>query len=98
MTTVTLPAEDRGGLFSLHWGNWRLALIIAVAAFVIAIPLLPPDVSFWVCAAATVLVAANSTVTNTSTGSDGQVRYYRLRLELVREDDRWLTSDVQFVR
>ena len=47
---------------------------------------------------ATVLVAANSTVTNTSTGSEAQVRYYRLRLGLVREDDRWLTSDVQFVR
>lgn len=47
---------------------------------------------------ATVLVAANSTVTNTSTGSEGEVRYYRLRLELVREDDRWLTSDVRFVR
>lgn len=47
---------------------------------------------------ATVLVAANSTVTNTGTGADGQVRYYRLRLRLVREDDRWLTSDLQFVR
>ncbi|PKH41853.1 hypothetical protein CXG46_08320 [Nocardioides alpinus] len=47
---------------------------------------------------ATVLIAANSTVTNTSTGSEGQVRYYRLRLDLVREDDRWLTSNVQFVR
>lgn len=47
---------------------------------------------------ATVLVAANSTVTNTSTRSEAQVRYYRLRLGLVREDDRWLTSDVQFVR
>lgn len=47
---------------------------------------------------ATVLVAANSTVTNTSTGSDGQVRYYRLRLRLVRQDGRWLTSDLQFVR
>jgi Mce-associated membrane protein len=47
---------------------------------------------------ATVLVAANSTVTNASTGDDGQVRYYRLRLRLVREDDRWLTSDLQFVR
>ena len=47
---------------------------------------------------ATVLVAANSTVTNTSTGSEGQVRYYRLRLDLVREGERWLTSDVQFVR
>jgi Mce-associated membrane protein len=29
---------------------------------------------------ATVLVAANSTVTNTGTGDEGQVRYYRLRL------------------
>lgn len=47
---------------------------------------------------ATVLVAANSTVTNTGTGSDGQVRYYRLRLDLVREGERWLTSNVQFVR
>jgi Mce-associated membrane protein len=47
---------------------------------------------------ATVLVAANSTVTNTGTGAEGQVRYYRLRLRLVREDDRWLTSDLQFVR
>lgn len=47
---------------------------------------------------ATVLVAANSTVTNTSTGSDGEVRYYRLRLDLVREGERWLTSNVQFVR
>ena len=46
----------------------------------------------------TVLVAANSTVTNTSTGSEGQVRYYRLRLDLVREGERWLTSNVQFVR
>ena len=48
--------------------------------------------------AATVLVAANSTVTNAATGAEGQVRYYRLRLRLVREDDRWLTSDLQFVR
>jgi Mce-associated membrane protein len=47
---------------------------------------------------ATVLIAANSTVTNTSTGSEGQVRYYRLRLDLVREGGRWLTSNVQFVR
>ena len=47
---------------------------------------------------ATVLIAANSTVTNTSTGSKGQVRYYRLRLDLVRKGERWLTSDVQFVR
>lgn len=47
---------------------------------------------------ATVLVAANSTVTNNATGDEGQVRYYRLRLELVREDGRWLTDDLRFVR
>ena len=47
---------------------------------------------------ATVLVAANSTVTNSSTAGEGQVRYYRLRLELVREDGRWLTDDLRFVR
>jgi Mce-associated membrane protein len=45
-----------------------------------------------------VLIAANSTVTNTKTGSEGQVRYYRLRLSLVRKGDRWLTSKLEFVR
>ena len=47
---------------------------------------------------AVVLLAANSTVANTKTGSEGQVRYYRLRLDLVREGGRWLTSNVRFVR
>lgn len=47
---------------------------------------------------ATVLLAANSTVSNTATGDEGQVRFYRLRLDLVREDGRWLTTDVEFVR
>lgn len=47
---------------------------------------------------ATVLLAANSTVTNTGTGREGQVRYYRLRVNLVRTGERWLTSDVEFVR
>ena len=45
-----------------------------------------------------VLIAANSTVANTKTGKAGQVRYYRLRLSLVREGGRWLTSDLEFVR
>lgn len=45
-----------------------------------------------------VLIAANSTVANTKTGSEGQVRYYRLRLSLVRKGDRWLTSNLEFVR
>jgi Mce-associated membrane protein len=47
---------------------------------------------------AVVLLAANSTVANKRTGDEGQVRYYRLRLDLVRKGDRWLTSDVRFVR
>lgn len=47
---------------------------------------------------ATVLVAANSDVSNNRTGDEPQTRYYRLRLDLVREGDRWLTSNVQFVR
>lgn len=47
---------------------------------------------------AEVVVAANSTVTSTSTGAEGQVRYYRLRLALVRDGDRWLTSRLEFVR
>ena len=47
---------------------------------------------------ATVLVAANSDVSNNRTGEEAQTRYFRLRLDLVRERDRWLTSNVQFVR
>jgi Mce-associated membrane protein len=46
---------------------------------------------------ATVVVAANGTVTN-SGAERPQRRFYRLRMELVREDGRWLTSDVEFVR
>ncbi len=45
-----------------------------------------------------VLIAANSTVANSKTGSEGQVRYYRLRLSLVRKGDRWLTRNLEFVR
>ena len=47
---------------------------------------------------AVVLLAANSTVANKKTDGEGQVRYYRLRLDLVRKGDRWLTRDVRFVR
>lgn len=47
---------------------------------------------------ATVLVAANSDVSNIRTGLEAQTRYFRLRLDLVRADDRWLTSNVEFVR
>jgi len=47
---------------------------------------------------ATVLVAANSDVSNTQTGDEPQTRYFRLCLDLVREGEQWLTSNVQFVR
>ena len=47
---------------------------------------------------ATVLVAADTVVQNRSTGNEGVARYYRLRLELVRDGERWLTEDVEFVR
>ena len=47
---------------------------------------------------AVVLLAANSTVANKKTDEQGQVRFYRLRLVLVREGGRWLTERVEFVR
>lgn len=46
---------------------------------------------------AQVFVAANSMVSNKSTDGTEQPRYYRLQLDLVREGDRWLTTNVQFV-
>ncbi|WP_371131927.1 hypothetical protein [Streptomyces sp. cf386] len=45
---------------------------------------------------ARVLVVADSKVTNTSV-PQGEARTYRLQLDLVRRDGRWLTSDVEFV-
>ncbi|MBS2937748.1 hypothetical protein KDN32_08330 [Nocardioides sp. J2M5] len=47
--------------------------------------------------AATVVLAANSTVSNSST-DEPQTRYYRLRLRLERVGGRWLTSSLEFVR
>ena len=46
---------------------------------------------------AAVFVAANSSVTNKSTQGKPKARYYRLKLSMVRERGRWLTSDIQFV-
>lgn len=45
---------------------------------------------------ARVLVVADSKVTNTAVPK-GEARTYRLQLDLVHEDGRWLTSDVEFV-
>ncbi|MGW6735457.1 hypothetical protein [Streptomyces sp. NPDC055013] len=45
---------------------------------------------------ARVLVVTDSKVTNTA-APQGEARTYRLQLDLVHRDDRWLTSDVEFV-
>jgi Mce-associated membrane protein len=45
---------------------------------------------------ARVLVVADSKVTNTAV-KKGQVRNYRLQLDLVLENGRWMVSDVEFV-
>ncbi|WP_151480140.1 hypothetical protein [Streptomyces albicerus] len=45
---------------------------------------------------ARVLVVADSKVTNTAVPK-GEARTYRLQLDLVLVDGRWLTSDVEFV-
>ena len=46
---------------------------------------------------ATVIVATSGTVANTQTGDKPVARNFRLQLQLVREDDTWLTNDLQFV-
>jgi multiple sugar transport system permease protein len=63
MTTETLSPAPAGGTFlRLDPGNWRLALAIAVVVFVVAIPLAPPVVSFWLCGVAAALVAVAAVV------------------------------------
>src|SRR6185436_13922102 len=63
MTTETLSPAPAGGAFlRLDPGNWRLALAVAVVVFVVAIPLAPPAVSFWLCAVAAALVAVAAVV------------------------------------
>ena len=46
---------------------------------------------------ATVIVATSGTVSNRRTAGREVPRHYRLRLTLLHEDDRWLTSDISFV-
>jgi Mce-associated membrane protein len=46
---------------------------------------------------ATVIAATSGTVSNTRTGGRPVDRHFRLRLELVNEGGRWLTSNLQFV-
>ena len=45
---------------------------------------------------ARVIVVADSSVTNVN-APEAQPRHYRLQLDLVRQGDRWLTSDLEFV-
>ena len=46
---------------------------------------------------AVALVAANAEVANRSTDGRAQRRFFRLKLTLERQDDRWLTSGLEFV-
>ena len=46
---------------------------------------------------ATVIVATSGTVSNRRTGGRQVPRHFRLRLTLVHEEGRWLTSDIAFV-
>ncbi len=46
---------------------------------------------------AVVFVAADSKVRNKSTKGKAQPRYYRLKLTMVRQGEKWLTSNLQFV-
>ncbi len=46
---------------------------------------------------ATVIVATTGTVTNTVTGGETAARNFRIKVELVLEGGRWLTSGLEFV-
>jgi Mce-associated membrane protein len=47
--------------------------------------------------AATVFVAADSSVKNKSTGQKAQPRYYRLQLSMQKVGSQWRTANLQFV-
>jgi Mce-associated membrane protein len=46
---------------------------------------------------ASVVVATTGTVANTSTDNKPVARQFRIKVDLVREDDAWKTSNVEFV-
>ena len=46
---------------------------------------------------ATVFVAANTEVTSKSTDGEARTVPWRIRLDMVKEDGRWLTSGLEFV-
>ena len=47
---------------------------------------------------ATVIVATTGTVTNTQTGNAAASRNFRIKVNLVKQDGRWLTSALDFVQ
>ena len=47
---------------------------------------------------ATVIVATAGTVTNTQTGDEAASRNFRIKIDLVKQDGRWLTSALEFVQ
>lgn len=46
---------------------------------------------------ATVIVATSGNVTNKTTEFKEEARNYRIQVQLVREDGKWLTNDLQYV-
>src|SRR5205085_5597700 len=56
------PAAAGASFLRPGWGNWRLALVAALIVSALAIPLLPPAISFWVCGAAAALVALSAVI------------------------------------
>ena len=62
MTTASVSEPASNGLFSLHWGNWRLALLAAILILPLSIATLPPDISFWVSGAACALLGLTAVV------------------------------------
>lgn len=62
MSTVTATQPATNSLFDLRWNNWRLALLVAIIVFPVAIATLPSQAAFYVCGAAVVLVTATSVV------------------------------------
>lgn len=47
---------------------------------------------------ARVIVAVDGTVSNESTGLEPENRYYRIQVDLILDEGRWRTRDLQYVR
>lgn len=62
MTAATYTDPAPAGLFAPHWGNWRLALLVAVVVTPLAIAFLPGSAAFWVSFAAVALVCVTAVV------------------------------------